>query len=208
MYYLPGNKQIMADFLSRYHAPQIMSVDEPIMNQTPYLEHIIHKQMNDPEISLIKKQIESDSPITSEHFANLKDNMYIAKGAVMARIDKNDLVLIPFKDREEFVLNTHLDTLIPHIGGDKLVQKILEVAFVANLHAILNKIISMCGRCVQNKRLSLVVQNSPLQPMPVSNSIGERWHIDSWGPFIDNNQKYYIVGAVEILTKCFVAKVV
>ena len=171
----------MADFLSRYHAPQIMSVNEPIMNQTPYLEHIISKQTNDPEITIIKRQIESDSPITTEHFSNLKDNMFVAKGAVMARIDKNDLVLIPFKDREEFVLNTHLDTLMPHIGGEKLVQKIRGVAFVVNLNAVVNKILSMCGRCIQNKRLSTAAQNSPMQPMPVSSSIGERWHIDPWG---------------------------
>lgn len=149
----------MADFLSRYHAPQIMSINEPIMNQTPYLEHIIQKQMNDPEITQIKKEIESDSPITSEHFTNLKDNMYVAKGAVMARIDKNDLVLIPFKDREEFVLNTRLDTFMPHMGGDKLVQKIRELAFVVNLHAVVNKIISMRGRCVQNKILCLAAEN-------------------------------------------------
>ena len=46
VYYLPGNKQIMADFLSRYHAPQIMSVDEPIINQTPYLNILLqNKQM-------------------------------------------------------------------------------------------------------------------------------------------------------------------
>ena len=46
-----------------------------------------------------------------------------------------------------------------------------------------------------------------MQPMPVSASIGERWHIDSWGPFIDGTQKYYIIGAVESLTKFFVGKV-
>ena len=45
----------MADFLSIYHTPQIMSVDKPIMSQTPYLEHIIQKQMDDPEITRIKK---------------------------------------------------------------------------------------------------------------------------------------------------------
>ena len=57
VYYLPGNKQIMADFLSRYRAPQIMSVNEPIMNQMAYLEHIINKQANDPEISDIKRKL-------------------------------------------------------------------------------------------------------------------------------------------------------
>ena len=133
--------------------------------------------------------------------------MYVAKGAVMARIDKNDLLRIPFKYREEFVLNTHIDTLMPHIGGDKLVQKIREVAFVVNLHVVVNKIISMCRRCVQNKRLCLAAQNSPLKPMPVTKLIGGRWHIDAWGPFIDDNKKYYIIGAVETLTKFFVAKV-
>ena len=65
----------------------------------------------------------------------------------------------------------------------------------------------MCGRCVQNKRLSAAAQNSPMQPMPVSSSIGERWHIDSWGPFIDAGTKYYIIGAVETLTKFFVGRV-
>ena len=62
---------------------------------------------------------------------------------------------------------------MPHMGGDKLIQKIREVAFVVSLHAVVNKIISMCGRCVQNKRLSLAAQNSPMQPTPVSQSIGE-----------------------------------
>ena len=118
--------------------------------------------MNHPEPTQIKKQIESDSPITSEHFANLKDNMYVAKGAVMTRIDKNDLVIIPFKDTEEFVLNTHLDTPMPHMGRDKLIQKIRDIAFLVGLHAVVDKIISLCGRCAQNKRLSLAAQNSPM----------------------------------------------
>ena len=113
----------MADFLSRYHAPQIMSINEPIMNQMAYLEHIINKQSNDPELSNIKKQINSGSPITSEHFDDIKDNMLLAEGAVMVRIDKDDLVVIPFKDKEECVLNTHLDPLMPHIGGSKLAVK-------------------------------------------------------------------------------------
>ena len=125
----------------------------------------------------------------------------------MVRIDKNDLVVSPFKDTEEFVANTHLDPLMPHVGGDKLARKIRKSAYVVDLHAIVDKIISLCGRCAQNKKLSLAAQNSPLQPMPISQSIGERWHIHAWGPFIDDCKKYYIIGAVEALTKYFVAKV-
>ena len=43
--------------------------------------------------------------------------------------------------------------------------------------------------------------------MRISKSIGERWHIDTWGPFNDNYKKYYIICAVKALTKYFVAKV-
>ena len=133
--------------------------------------------------------------------------MYVVLGTVMVRIDKNDLVVIPVKDREKFVLNTHLDTLVPHMGGDKSMQKIREVVYVVGLHAVAGRIISLCGRCAQNKRLSLAEQNAPLQPMPISQSIGERWYIYAWGPFADNYKKDYIIGAVESLTKFFVAKV-
>lgn len=115
--------------------------------------------MNNPELSQVKKQIYSGSLITSEHFANIKDSIYVAKGTLMLRIDKNDLVIIPFKYREEFVLNTHLDTLMTHMGGDKLMQTIREVAYVVGLHAVVDRIISMCVRCLQNKRLSLAAQN-------------------------------------------------
>ena len=74
--------------------------------------------------------------------------MFLAEGAVMVRIDKDDLVVIPFKDREGYVLNTHLDALMPHMGENKLALKIREPAYVIGLHAVVNRIINACGSTI------------------------------------------------------------
>ena len=206
IYYLPGNKQIMADFLSRYHAPQIMAIDTPLCDKIVYLEHIVARQENDDELHLVKNQIAAGSPITTAHFDKIKENMFVHDGAVMVRLDGKDLVVIPFKDREEFVANTHQDALIPHLGAEKLIHSIRRCAFVLGLTQIVKEVISKCERCMQNIVLHKANQTFPIQPMPVSINIGERWHTDLWGVYRDNYRSMYVIGAVEALTKFMVAK--
>ena len=208
IYYLPGNKQIMADFLSRYHAPQIMAIDTPLCDKIVYLEHIVARLENDDELHLVKNQIAASSPITTDHFDKIKENMFVHDGAVMVRLDGKDLVVIPFKDREEFVVNTHQDALMPHLGAEKLMHSIRRCAFVLGLTPIVKEVISKCGRCMQNIVLHKANQTFPIQPMPISVNIGERWHIDLWGVYRDNYKSMYVIGAVEALTKFMVDKVV
>ena len=44
-------------------------------------------------------------------------------------------------------------------------------------------------------------ENEPIHPMPLSNNMFNRWHIDLTGPFKEGRRKYYVIGDSDALTK-------
>ena len=58
-------------------------------------------------------------------------------GVVVVRQDGIDKALIPYLDREKFVINTHLDPMLGHVGKEKLADRISTKAYVLNLGRII-----------------------------------------------------------------------
>ena len=52
-----------------------------------------------------------------------------------------------------------------------------------NLRTNVRKTLQFCARCVQTKELRTENTKGNLGSMPIAQGVGERWHIDFFGPF-------------------------
>lgn len=152
------------------------------------------------------QQVINGEDITSPNFQEVKQNLFVANGILFVDIDHHALAVIPMMDRHEFVVNSHLDRTMPHLGANKLIEKIKQIAYVVGLTGVVKKVLKLCGRCIQSKTLPHKSETYPVQDMPIPETIGERWHIDMWGPFEDKGKKYSVFGAIDVLTKFLVAR--
>ena len=180
----------------------------------PYLEQIRERQKCDDTIAHIRSQLADGTgkgaEIEAGEFDNIKNNLLLHRGIVFVRDKDKDLVLIPTKDHLEFVINTHNVNvkLVGHVGMDKLRERIEHVAYVPHLPSFLHYVKETCSRCAQVKDESRANAIYPIQDMPVPDIRGERWHIDLHGPIGQGKDQFYLIGAVEALTKYMVADVV
>ena len=207
----PGNENTVPDFLSRYHAPEINAVQGPVTGKEIYLEKIKDHQNNDNEICRIKDQINekvNSKDIETENFQDIIHNMHILNGILFVRQDGHDKAVIPYNDREKYVINTHLDPMLGHVGKEKLADRISLRAYVVGLGSIIKNITETCGRCIQTSEKHHKTENEPIHPMPIPNNMFNRWHIDLTGPFKENNSKFYVIGAIDALTKYMVGGII
>ena len=93
-----------------------------------------------------------------------------------------------------------------HIGNEKLVKRVENVAYVNILPKIIHDVAKACGRCIQSKILHKENEEFPVQEMPIPDGPGERWHIDLWGPYKDGEKAYYVIGAIDAYTKWIIAR--
>ena len=94
----PGAENIVPDFLSRYHAPEINVFQGPVTGKEIYLEKIKEHQQYDNEISYIKTQlnkIKNPNEIQRENFKDEINDMHVKNGIVFVRQDGVDKALIP-----------------------------------------------------------------------------------------------------------------
>ena len=71
--------------------------------------------------------------------------MHVKNGIVFVRQDGVDKALIPYNDREEYVIKTHLDPMLGHVGKEKLADRISAKAYVADLGNIIKRVTEQCG---------------------------------------------------------------
>lgn len=60
----------------------------------------------------------------TSHIADVERNLLVSKGLQYAYVGGRDLVVMPYLEREEFVLNCHMDLITPHLQADKLATNI------------------------------------------------------------------------------------
>lgn len=121
--------------------PEINAFQGPVTGKEIYLEKIKENQNKDNEICEIKDQINKKVPlddIKTDNFKEVVRNLHIIKGIVFFRQDGLDKALIPYKDRERYVINTHLDPMLGHVGKEKLADRISNKAYVTDLGKIIN----------------------------------------------------------------------
>lgn len=167
--FLPKEHNPVGDFPIRFHAPQIYSVNARSTGKEPYLEHIKERQRMDPAISAIRHLLAEGPEIDVDigEYSNIRNNLLLHNGIVFVRDNNRGKVLIPNKGHLEFVINTHNDKLIGHVGLQKLEDRINDVAYVPRLKFYLNYIKRNCGRCKQTADISHAKATFPIQDKPV-----------------------------------------
>lgn len=160
----------------------------PVTGREIYLEKIKENQNQDNELCHIKDQLNKNTQpedIETENFKEISHNMHVKNGFVFARLDGLDNAVIPYKDRERFVINTHLDPMLVHVVKEKLVDRISMRAYVSNSGKIINQITNDFGRCIPTIQKRAKSEKQQLYPMPIPNNIFNRWHIDLAGPYME-----------------------
>ena len=136
----PGSENTVTDFVSRYHAPEINAFQGPATGKEIYLEKIKEHQSKDNEICHIKDQLQKKvqpKDLETHNFKDIASNIHMVNGIVVVRQDGVDKALIPYWDREKFVINTHLDPMLGHVGKEKLADRISAGAYVTELGKII-----------------------------------------------------------------------
>ena len=64
---------------------------------------------------------------------------------MFVRQDGIDKALIPYNDREEYVIKMHLDPMLGHVSKEKLADRISSKAYVLDLGKIIKQITEQCN---------------------------------------------------------------
>ena len=182
--------------MARLQAPKLCAVnDAGVTGNEICLDKLKIHQKKDVAIHNIARQIYLGIPLDlmeAFEFEDIKDKLHLVNAIVMVRDGDKDKVLIPTKDALEFVSNAHNDDLIGHVGLEKLLSRIENIAYIDNLERCLKLVQQHCGICAQTKDQRKVNTLYLNQTMPAP---AERWHIDIHGPITVNDKKYFTLSA-------------
>ena len=94
-----------------------------------YFDHIKQKQKNDKELESIRNSLINDQPIHTRNLNDEKEEIELRHGMVMTNVKGKYVAIIPYKDRDEFVTQTHLDTITGHLQENSILHRIENFAF-------------------------------------------------------------------------------
>ena len=172
--YLPGEENLVADFLSRN--PKVEKKLDVIgcslieLQALNYpAEEIMAAQLNDPILSKVIEYLQNNANDCPKEFCRYK-NVLVLDGLLKYSHHGKYILVAPEDFREEILWLCHNQFCAGHLGLFKTHQRVLELFWWPNLYRDVNNFISRCDVCAgikpQNKNPARMgIRQFPTRPM-------------------------------------------
>ena len=199
--YLPGNRNVIADRLSRPDCASGVEIKifEMTFSVTDSLEEIRKKQCDDPEVNKILTVLENPD-VNSTILANYANKGYfMSRGIVwhypLDEYEAEPQLVVPKGMVEEILKTNHDHPLAGHGGITRTIQRIRSRYFWRNMLRDIDAYVKTCLECQKYKASNQVPKNA-MVPRPLTRRF-ETLSIDLVGPLPKSEEGYTTILVTE-----------
>ena len=196
----PGRENVVADFLSR-NANSAKNKAEVIAVIDLGITNLAELQDRDEKILKLKDALSKSETETSSGISNLKGCLSLDKDILFHKHGNKKRIFAPESLRKRIIQTAHNSLLGGHMGIFKTKGRILERYYWPSLHRDVADHIKTCLSCQRNKPWNRP-QRVPMIPLPATDHINARIHIDLFGPLkVSGRGKRYIMVITDSFSK-------
>lgn len=199
--YLPGNRNVLADLLSRPDCATVaeFKIFEATFSATSSLEEIRKKQLNDPETERIIKVLENPD-INSTIIASYANKGYFLSRGILwhyplSEYEAEPQLVVPKEMKDEILKANHDHPTAGHGGVNRTTQRIRSRYFWRNMQRDIETYVKSCLECQKFKPSNQLPKNAMI-PRPLTRRF-ETLSIDLVGPLPKSKEGYTIILVTE-----------